>query len=179
MAKQNFGGVYANMDFPPYVWQEYPKYIATGVNGQHTIVYSAVEESALKNKMQKAQDDMPAEPVHYVADPEKEILISRAAELEVPINRKWSKAKLEQVVKEAEEAIDDLPAEEAPVKNMKLAVIEEYNDDQEIVEDSESPEEYKDRLINEAKALNIPANKLWGIPRLTASIAEAKAKMKV
>jgi hypothetical protein len=163
MAKQNLGGVYANMDFPPYVWTEYPKHIKTGNGSEFSIANNAEEEAKILAKLQKNEDDAPPETYNYVADPEKEILISRAAELGVPINRKWSKSKIQTVVQGAEDNVDALPAE--------LPEVEE-------VIPEENSEQYKDKLIAEAKDLGIPANKLWGIPRLKSSIAEIKKSRK-
>lgn len=179
MAKQNFGGVYANMEFPPYTYQPYPRHIHTGPHGQYEVANSEEEETQIRARLQKDHDDAPAAPVPYVADPAKEILISRARELGVPFNALWSKAKLQKTVDEAEAAVDDLPPEELPkVKKMVEAAPEDED-----VEDSEedqfnSPEDYKDHLIAEANSLGIKANKLWGIPRLKSSIAEANANKK-
>lgn len=170
MANKNNGGVYANMDFPPYAYQEYPKHIKTGPHGQYAIVNSAAEEAQILNKLQVDEDNAPAELVQLVSDPEKEILISRAKELGVPFNAKWSKSKLQMVVNEAEEAVDVLPPEDPEAKEKEKNVPQPV--------EGETPEEYKDHLIQEAKFLGIPANKLWGLPRLKASISEAKAKLK-
>lgn len=154
MAKQNYGGVYANMEFPPYVWTEYPKHVPIG-GGRYEVANNADDEAKILQRLQKDEDNAPAYIEPLVTDPAKEILISRARELGVPFNAKWSKTKLEQVVKEAEDTIDSLPAE----SNKS--------------EDTELPsEELKEKLLAEAKALGIPANRLWGIPRLRASIAE-------
>lgn len=161
MGKQNLGGVYANMDFAPYVYQEYPKYIPTGPHGQHVIAKDADHEEKILAKVQQDQDDAPPEPVQYVSDPEKEILISRARELNVPFNSKWSKLKLQHIVNEAELEVDSLPAEYPLDKN-----------------ENENSREYKEKLISDAKALDIPATHLWGIPRLKAHIAEAQARLK-
>lgn len=176
MAKQNTGGVYANMDFPPYTYVEYPKHISIGPHGQHTTVFNKQEEQELLSKMQKDQDDAPAYIEPLVVDPAKEILISRARELGVAFNAKWSKAKLEQVVKAAEDDVDNLPPEMPAEKKSRIAAPVVEDDAAESVEIT--PEEYKDSLISQAKSFDIPANKLWGIPRLKASIAEAKAKLK-
>lgn len=161
MAKPHTGGVYANMDFPPYVYQPYPRHVPTGPHGKYEVANSEAEEAAILGKLQKDQDDAPAVMAPHVADPEKEILISRARELGVPFNSKWSKMKLQLLVNEAEAAVDDLPPEEEPTKRKGKSV-----------EDVE--EGLKDHLIEQAKALGIPANKLWGIPRLRSSISEAK-----
>lgn len=177
MAKQNLGGVYANMDFPPYVWQEYPKHIATGPHGKYEVAQNAADEERIRAKLQKDQDDAPAEPVHLVLDPQKEILISRAHELGVAINRKWSVAKLQQVVNAAEQSVDNLPAE-----GEEGQADETPNDPSGTVVDmpqepiDETPKQLKDRLLAEAKALGIEAHHLWGVPRLKAAIAEAQAK---
>lgn len=172
MAKQNLGGVYANMDFPAYEWKEFPKAVTTGPHGQYVVVQSAIEESEVRSKLQKDQDDAPAIHIPYVADPEKEILISRARELGVAFNPKWSKAKLQVTVNEAEREVDSLPAElpkkkSAPVITTIEPEIELHN---------ESPEDTKARLVAEVKALGINPTgiHLWGIPRLKAAIAEAQ-----
>jgi hypothetical protein len=172
MAKQNFGGVYANMEFPPYVWQEYPKHIITGPHGKFTTVNSKIEESELRQKLQIAHDDMPAESLVQVIDPDKEILISRAHELGVPINRKWSKAKLEAVVKAAEDEIDNLPADEQIIE--RKSVVQNHDDEPaEEMESGKTEEEYKDELIAIAKQLGVKnVSRLWGIPRLKATIVE-------
>lgn len=158
-----YEGVYANIDFEkrygPKVYREYPKHVPTGKTGQYTVAKDAQEEQAILAKLQITDDEQPAEYHPYVADPKKEILISRARELQVPFNPKWSVEKLASIVKEAEAAVDKLPVE-------SLEQIEE--------DTGETPEEVKDRLIKEAKALGIPANRLWGIPRLKKQIAEAK-----
>lgn len=158
MAKQNFGGVYANMDFPPYVWTEYPKHVPTGANGKYEVAFNEADEERILAKLQKTEDDAPAKVEPYVADPEKEILISRARELQVPFNPKWSKAKLERIVQEAEDEVDALPVETTAKKL-----------------DEVTSEEDKDELIARAKALGIPANRLWGVPRLLTMIADKEA----
>lgn len=168
---QNLGGVYANMDFPPYVWTEFPKHIKTGPYGQYEVAKTATEEKEILTKLQKEHDNTPAEVIHYASDPAKEILISRARELEVPINIKWSKTKLQAVVDEAEKAIDDLPAEGATLP--KVMVLEEIETPATV----EELENEKTTLYNEAKALGLKTTgmHLWGIPRLKAAIIEAKA----
>lgn len=166
MAKQNLGGVYANMEFAPYTYQEYPKHVPIGPNGKYEVALNAAEEERILSKMQKYDDDAPAETVAYVPDPDKEILISRAAELGIPINRKWSKAKIQTLVEGAEDDVDSLPAES------------EKTEDEEALSNT-TPEELKESLIAKAKSLGIPANKLWGIPRLKASIAEVTKKIPV
>lgn len=175
MAKQNMGGVYANMDFPPYSYQPYPRHIVTGPHGKYEVAHSAEEESKILAKLQKDQDDAPAEPVHFVADPEKEILISRARELQVPFNSLWSKAKLKKLVEQAEADtdVDSLPAEDLERKKLITSITAE---DVEEEEAAESAEDYKETLIAKARNLGINANKLWGIPRLKASIAEKQVR---
>lgn len=147
MAKQNYGGVYANMEFPPYEFREYPKHVVTGPFGQYEVANNETEETVIRAKLQKDHDDAPAVAAPMVADPAKEILISRAREIGVPFNPMWSKVKLDAVVKAAEAELDNLPPEE---------------DD-------------KDALIARANALGIKATKLWGIPRLKQDIAAAEA----
>lgn len=164
MHRPPYGGVYANMDFDkiygPKSYQEYPKHIPVGSNGEYLVAHTPKEEEEILGTLQEMDDNAPAKVEHYVADPEKEILISRAREIGVAFNRKWSKAKLKQVVEEAEAEIDALPVERAAEEE----------------DTGETPEEMKDRLIQEAKSLGIPANKLWGIPRLKSTIAEHKNK---
>lgn len=187
MAKQNLGGVYANMDFPPYVWQEYPKHISTGPYGKFETVHSKQEEMAILARLDSEFDNAPAEAVKYVPDPEKDILIARARELGVAINPKWSKAKLSVVVSEAEEAVDNLPAElpqarERPSNKLTLGNVappqsmlpaEDPKDAQ-----YDSPDDLKNALYLEAKDLGINGTgmHLWGIPRLKQAIAEHKKK---
>lgn len=151
MAKQNLGGVYALMDFPPYSYQEFPKHIKVDRHGNYEIAQNAEEESKI---LEKILDSMPAETEVEVlaSDPQREFLIARAKELNVAINRKWSIAKLTAAISEVENSVDNLPAETPAT-------------------------ELKDELIAKAKELGIPANKLWGIPRLKASIEEAEAKL--
>lgn len=188
MAKQNFGGVYANMDFPPYVWQEYPKHIPTGPYGKFEVAYSKADEDKIVARLDNEFDNAPAEAVKFVPDPEKDILIARARELRIPINAKWSKAKLSQLVSEAEEAVDSLPAElpnprERPSNKLTLAnstpqpismiSAEDPND-----EKFESADDLKNSLYLKAKEIGVTGTgmHLWGIPRLKQAIAEHEAK---
>lgn len=172
MAKQNYGGVYANMDFHPYVYTEYPKHVSTG-NGRYEVVNNEAEELKILDKLQIVNDAAPAEAIRHVADPEKDILIARAYELGVAINRKWSKQKLEQVVKTAEDDVDSLPADETTIKPVSQVVVSQF----EIPEET-PPVDEKAELLAEAKALGITPQgvHLWGIPRLKAAIAEVKAR---
>lgn len=174
MAKQNYGGVYANMDFPPYEYIPYPRHVITGPNGMFEVANSEEEEKKIKDRLRKQRDEAPEEVEAYIVDPEKEILISRARELGVPINRKWSKQKLEQVVGSAEAETDNLPPEEPELLEI---------DNSELVSDSKElealvakigdSEEDKEVLLEKAKELGLAANRLWGIPRLKAAISEA------
>lgn len=164
MAKQQYGGVYANMPFKPYVYMEYPKHISTGKHGQYEIANDPEEEKTILARLQKDEDDAPAIVAPHTADHEKDILISRATELGVAFNPKWSKAKLLKIVEQAEEDADNLPAIAVGNKKMKTA----------LAEDGEEPS--KEALIAKAQSLGIQANKLWGIPRLKSSIAEVEAK---
>lgn len=176
MAKKNYGGVYANMEFPPYEYVPYPRHIITGPNGLFEVAHSEQDEKEIKTRLRKERDEAPEESEAFAIDPEKEILISRARELSVPINRKWSKEKLGKVVRDAEDAIDNLPPEDdQPVKQSQINLDDEPAED--FVEEPklESTED-KAELIAQAKALGIPATFLWGVPRLKASIAEAQAK---
>jgi hypothetical protein len=175
MAKQNYGGVYANMEFPPYEFREFPKHISTGHKDRagksiFEIANTAEEELAIKKRIQTFLDNAPAEASFSEQDPEREQLAQRAKELNVPINRKWSIKKLQAVIASAEDSVDDLPPEE------NLAPDEIVSDEPvvEIATASDHLENEKDKLIAEAKSLGIAANKLWGIPRLRSEIAAAK-----
>lgn len=173
MAKHNYGGVYANMDFPPYEYVPYPRHVKTGpASDQYEVAYNEEDEAKIKARLKKAHDDAPAETEAFLIDPEKEILISRARELNVPINRKWSKQKLEQVLKLAEQEIDDLPPEDDSSSDQTNL----FPNAKENVSAQDYDEEDKDELIAQAKALGYQATRLWGIPRLKASIAEGKAE---
>ena len=175
---QNLGGVYANMDFPPYTYIEYPKHITVGPHGKIEVANNIDEEKAIRSRLQKASDDAPAEIHNYVADPEKEILISRARELGVPFNAKWSKAKLQSVVDAAELEIDNLPPEDSEAKKAaQEAAIEQQFDDED-PDPVESAEEEKTRLYEKAKSLGINEKNmhLWGASRLKSAIAEAHSK---
>lgn len=161
MAKQNLGGIYQNMEFTPWVFKEYPKHVPTGPYGQFAVANNAEEEHRILKRVQQDQDDAPALTMPHVRDPEKDILISRAQELQVPFNPKWSKGKLQQLVDEAEEQVDMLPVDESRLHPADFA-------------DTVAE---KDRLIAEAKALGIPANRIWGIPRLQDVIKRARRKL--
>lgn len=178
MAKQNYGGVYANMEFPPYEYIPYPRHVITGPKGQFEIAYSEEEERKIKARLMRERDEAPVENEPFAHDQEKEILISRARELGVPINRKWSKEKLKSVVSTAENEIDNLPPED-DYDNFPATVSPEThlkNSFTAPAEEEHHSEEDKDVLIAKAKELGFPATKLWGIPRLKASIAEATAR---
>lgn len=151
-----YAGVYGNMNFPEWKYREYPKHISTGPHGQYVVAKNEEEEEKILVTLQKEDDDAPPEQQILVADPEKEILISRAAELGVAINKKWSKLKIKSAVEDAEAAADALPVESSEA--------EVERDD----------EEYKLELIEKAKSLGIPANKVWGIKRLKKMIAEVE-----
>lgn len=174
MAKQNFGGVYANMDFPGYEYREFPKHIPTGPHGRYEIAANATEEEVIRKRLQAEADGFAAIPefVHHTPDPEREALVSRAAVLGVPINKLWSITKLKSTIQAAEAAMDELPAEgAAPLKPTVLTTpgLDEHS------ASGLTPEEYKDKLIEEAKSFGLSATRLWGIPRLEQTIAEAKA----
>lgn len=188
MAKQNMGGVYANMDFPPYVWQEYPKHISTGPYGKFEVACSKADEDRIINRLDNEFDNAPAEAARLVLDPDKEIIISRARELGVPINPKWSKAKLSQVVNDAEEAVDSLPAEVIPTRerpSSKLTLTQPVNSLTTSPLESdpndsryESADDLKNALYLKAKEIGVNGTgmHLWGIPRLKQAIAEHEAK---
>lgn len=145
MAQRNLGGVYANMEFKTYEYQEYPKHIRTGPHGEYKVVNNSHEEEELKAKLEADQNDAPAEQIEVVSDPERDILIARAKDLGVPINKKWSIAKLKLTISDAESEIDDLPAEE---------------------------EDSKEELLVKAKSMGINARPQWSITRLKNAIAE-------
>ena len=191
MAKQNYGGVYANMEFPPYEYREYPKHIMTGVEDKYEVVYTKDEEEKVMRRLQRAFDALPTENAAFIVkDPEKDLLIARAHELGVPINRKWSKAKLQSVLADAENEIDSLPPEGAAEEALArpITLVEKVDEPTE-VKAEEAPKSapapaksdndlIKAALIAEAKSLglNPPGLMLFGIPRLRAMIAEHKAK---
>lgn len=173
MAKQNYGGVYANMDFPTYEYHPYPRHVIIGAGGLYEVALNEEEERKIKARLKKEREETPAEIEAFIVDPDKEILISRARELNVPINRKWSKAKLESVVKQAEEAIDNLPPES---DDDSLAPEDTHPDLFHVPFDS-GKEDDKDALLAKAKDLGIKTQgmHLWGVPRLKATIAEFEA----
>jgi hypothetical protein len=168
MAKRDYAGVYANMEFPPYQYQPYPRHVTTGPHGQYEIANNEDEERRIKSKFNSTHTESAFssadETVAPVVDHEREILISRALDLGVPINRKWSKDKLKRIVSEAEAAVDDLPADEVQS--------DEDKSQPDLFEESLESED-KDELIEQAKELGIPATRVWGVPRLKASIKEA------
>lgn len=176
-ARKPYGGVYEGMDFEaiygPKEWKEFPKAVVTGPHGKSVVVQNAIEEKALRAQIQKDEDDAPAEQPVFAADPEKEILISRARELGVAFNPKWSKAKLKATVETAEADVDSLPAEtktHTPSKSLEeiAANLPPLH--------NESIEDQKERLLDQAKAMGVKGNAMhmWGIPRLKAAIAEHK-----
>jgi hypothetical protein len=177
--KQNrtFGGVFENYDFEkvygPKTWVEYPKAIPTGItphDKSFRIAQNAEEEAAIRATLQQAHDSAPAEAQPMVADPAKEILISRARELQIPINEKWSKAKLQGLVEAAEADVDNLPAEVPEPKAVYTPPEPEDSDN----------EDLHATLLAQAKAIGIKERNmhLWGVVRLKAAIAEEKAKNK-
>ncbi len=177
MAKRSYAGVYANMEFPPYQFVEFPKHIITGPHGQYAVALNKAEEDAILNKLQKTADETPGDYAPHITDPAKEILMSRARELGVAFNSKWSKAKLQTVVDAAELEIDNLPADEGAKRPAKPAakIIDPDDEPADTNTHDESSKEYKDALIAQAKSLGIQANHLWGVPRLKTVIAEAEA----
>jgi hypothetical protein len=197
-----YEGVYANMDFEaiygPKQFLEYPKHVKTGpTNNDFKTVYSAKEERELLATLKYEQDNPSPEQFHATTDNEKEILITRAHELGVPINRKWSKGKLQQVITDAENEFDNLPAEGAPQKteyvspvgsqviyDTQLPTIADDNElvaeNIQVIDQEAADADEKAELIAEAKMLGINnrALHLFGIVRLKAEIAEARAKVK-
>lgn len=154
MAKQNLGGVYANMEFAPYSFQEYPKHVQTGPWGKYEIARDTKEEQEIlarvNQKFEAHQDAQARDEAEALLDPHHESLVAKARMLGVPFNSKWSTPKLQIVINEAEKSMDDLPPEEN---------ISDVRHNQ-------------DELIARAKSLGIPATRLWGIPRLLREIAE-------
>jgi hypothetical protein len=175
MAYKNTGGVYANMEFPPYEFREYPKLIPTGPHGAYQIVSSQREENELLDSLGVAREKALAAKAHGPVDPQKEILIARASELGVPINKQWSMLKLQAVISAAEAAVDELPPEgeeiEERIHNKLIAAADEK------VEEISNFEDDKTELVARAKELGISsASRIWGVPRLKSAIAEAEAK---
>ena len=173
MAKQNLGGVYAGMDFPPYEWKEYPKHVAIGPHGQTKIVQSAEEEQKLRAELQSEQDNEPAQQLPHVADPTRAILISRAREIGAAINPNWSITKLKSTIEAAEADLDSLPPETLVTTKATHEAAPEVP-----VLHNQSPDDQKAELIERLKELDPTAKNLhlWGIPRLKAAIAEQEAK---
>lgn len=178
MAKHNYGGVYANMDFPPYEYVPYPRHIPT-TDGKYEVANSEAEEAAIKAKLKKDHDNLPALDPYFTSDPEKEILFARAKELGVPFNPKWSKAKLKNVIDTAEMEIDNLPpdsgfGDKAPAfftRDLMTPTLTDTFD--KLVETPNIPDD-REALVAKAKSMGInPVGiHLWGIPRLKATIAE-------
>lgn len=185
-AQKPYGGVYENYDFEkvygPREWVEYPKAIPTGTtqfDKSFKIANNKAEEDDIRAKFnQQIEDSLPAEQHAYVADPEKEILISRARELKIPLNEKWSKSKLQGLISQAEADVDALPVEIEPskeqIKDAKLSLLGHSH-----ISQDEENEDVHSKLLNEAKSLGIKERNmhLWGVPRLKAAIAEEKAKV--
>lgn len=148
---RNNGGVYANMDFGSYQFQEYPKHIKTGAHGQFQAVYSAEEEAKLLSTLGDQEVIDSLQPPH---DAEKEALIARARFLGVPINKLWSNAKIQSALSAAESAVDELPPEEEA--------------------STATPEDLRN-LVARAKELGIRSARVsWGEGRLKAHITEAE-----
>lgn len=155
MAKaRSFGGVYENMDFAPYVFQEYPKHIKTGDHGRFEVALNAEEEAEIRSRIEFKNEVITAKQEALGPDKEKEKLILRCEELDIPINRKWSSQKLYDLIREAESAIDALPPEPSLL-------------------DTRGTDEHK-ALLEEARALGINVHHAWGTPRLKAAIEKAK-----
>jgi hypothetical protein len=160
MAKQNLGGVYANMEFPPYEFREYPKHIKTGNRNNFEVANNVKEEEEIRSRLQlekevriQAQEAEPTDPI-------RESLIKTLNKMNVPFNNKWSNTKLQMTIANAELETDNLPAiENVATENNEL---------------EETEEEDKDALIAQAKSLGINASRVWGIPRLKKEIAEAQ-----
>ena len=170
MARQKpYGGVYENMDFGNYVYQEYPKHIRTGDHGKFEVVQNEEEEKRVRAKLVKKTEIIQAEQLALGPDIEKEKLLLRCKELDIPVNSKWSNQKLYGLIREAEAAVDALPANENLPDGYSSA--EEAD-----AEDHMDPEKLREQLIAEAKSLGIAANKTWGTPRLRSNIAEAKRR---
>lgn len=185
MAKAKpYGGVYENYDFEkvygPREWVEYPKAIPTGTgpfDKSFKVALTAEEESAIRIALkQEFEDNLPAEVHAHVADPEKEILISRARELGLAFNEKWSKSKLQGIIANAEAEVDNLPAE-LPIAKPETRTMPSSLLGLPASQDEEN-EDVHAKLLDEAKRLGIKERNmhLWGVPRLKAAIAEEKVK---
>lgn len=154
MAKSNNGGVYANMDFGSYVYQEYPKHIKTDKFGNYITVSDSTEEKKVRSELQYSDQEAATEVVAQILeDPHHEALVAKCRVLGVPFNPKWSNSKLQATITANETSNDDLPPEE----------------------NTEDAVEDKDALIAKAKSFGIPATKLWGVPRLLREIEVAEA----
>lgn len=167
-----YGGVYANIDYDklygPKKYHRYPMHIPVNSEGRYLIANNEEEEKAIRDKLQEQFDNSPAEQLPYFSDPEKDILISRARELNVPFNSKWSKAKLRAVVEQAEQDIDALPPEIiTPKGKQEIFTAAPLPAAEDLEEDIEA-------LRSEAKALGGKAVHLWGVPRLKQFIEENK-----
>lgn len=186
-AKRPYGGVYENMDFPTYEFTEYPKHVPSGAHGKYEIAHTAEEEAEISARVGYKQEVIAQEQRELGPDPQRERLILRARELDVPINRKWSLYKISSLIKEAEESLDALPAEpidyhtsnSAKVAKPTLVAAKIVDPDDEPAENEEpSKKEVHSQLFKEAKALGIECHHVWGIPRLQSAIAEHKLKNK-
>jgi hypothetical protein len=174
-----YAGVYENYDwekvYGPKQWVEYPKAIPTGPHGQFKVVQNAEEEKVIRAALQEIHDNTPPYQEPHVADNEKDVLISRARELKIPINTQWSKKKLLQVIADKEAEVDDLPPEDLVDPKPLIAPILAQADETE-----NENEDLHTTLLNQAKHMGIHERNmhLWGVPRLKAAIAEEKAKQK-
>lgn len=159
---KNNGGVYANMDFPPYEHREYPKHVITGPYGKYEIVHNREEEIKLKGVLEQNEIVSSLEAPH---DPEKDALIAKARFLGAPINRLWSNAKIQSVIAQAETAVDNLPPDEEVAddepEETAPPTIDELDDLQ--------------QLVAKAKELGIKSARIaWGAERLKARIAQTE-----
>ncbi len=172
MAKANLGGIYAAMDFPPYEYREYPKHIVIGPHGQYKTAQNSKEEAEIKSQLSQ---DFVAEQIAAAAppsDPYHEDLILKARSLQIPFNSRWSNTKLAAVIKEAEEAQDNLPAEENVPTTLAIAgQLKSQSDD-------EAGSEDYDALTTKARSLGVNVNRVWGLPRLRREIEQAELAMK-
>lgn len=167
MAKKNYGGVYANMEFPPYIYQEYPKHIASNPYGKYEVANNPDEEKEIRTRLKLNNEERAVVQMAATVaalDPEHENLLNRARLMGIPFNRKWSNEKLCSVIAEAVKESDNLPPEENTEESSNPEV-------------EETEEEDKDELIARAKTLGINANKVWGVPRIKREIAEAEDKL--
>jgi hypothetical protein len=171
-----YEGVYANMDFPVYEYREYPKHVKIEPHG-FKVVNSKEEEDQLlqtlgrrNEKMKQDIEGMGGE----TRDPERDFLLRRARELNIPVNKLWSTFKFRGLVQKAEDELDKLPAEQIddnlPATGEGTA---EISVDLSKISEKEQTD-LKKSLLEKAHVLGIPATDSWSITRLQNYISEAE-----